>query len=674
MPNSMNMKMKFIYTILLASVTLFSCKKIVEGINVDPNNLQDTDAQTMLTGVELSNVIVQEGELARRSGMWSGYFAGQLFQYNSYQLYNVIANDYNDTWNQVFAATIKNCRLMRTKALEVNNRRLAGVAQVIEAHAAGTALALWGDIPFSQVFNDQYPNPAFESQLRIYDSLQVLLDTAINNLNSSSFLSFAAQDIYYQGDPIKWRQAAFTLKARYYLQTRNYAQALLAAQSGISTAANSMVMTHIDNANGSNLYSQFMVDERPGFMNAANTYAVSIINPAGARYRGNSKTNETARYRYLYRSGTDINYNNVGGAFHRTTAFPLITYAENLLIQTEADYRLNGFTAGLNRLNTYRAWMNTGAHVSPTYAVAGTFRYDPYVAADFGTGGVENSNNPFVTYALTSNAAGVVAGPGASSITPANVTTIGYSAPVYRTPTGMKLTGNANGDSTTTNPNWAAEGTTTTVNADFSGITFNNTTRYVQYNITTAAGGSFAMQNISIPVTVTGAGTLFAAVAYSTDNWATHTYLTQNGNGGEQISSTAPLTVGLPNPVPLTSNRFSVRIIIWRKFASVGNFASANVGSSVFTISTLPPAASLTPDQALLREILEERYVSFFGQIEGFNDLRRTQKEPLVRVPVLPNAGTEFPQRFLYPQVEIDRNTSTPSPIPGLFVRTPINQ
>lgn len=667
------MKNKITLLFVLLSLFFFSCRKLVDGINTDPNNPQDATAATMLTGVQLSNVIVQEGELARRSGMWSGYFSGQLFQYNSYQLYNVIANDYNDTWGQVFAATIKNCRLMKEKSFAVNNLRLAGVAQVIEAHAAGTALALWGDIPYSQVFNENYPNPAYEPQAKVYDSLQVLLDNAISNLNSASFTSFAAQDIYYQGNNVKWIQAAYTLKARYYLQTKQYALALAAAQNGINTAANSMVMTHIDNANGSNLYSQFMVDERPGFMTAAGTYAVSIINPAGSKYRGNSKTNETARYRYLYRSGTDINYNNVGGAFHRTTPFPLITYAENLLILAEADYRLNGFTAGLNRLNTYRAWLNTGAHVSSTYAVAGTFRYDPYVAADFNTGGVENSNNPFVTYPFTTNAAGVVAGPGAASITPANVTTTGFSAPVFRG-LGMKLTGNANGDSTTTNPNWAGEGTATTVNTTFSGITFNNTTRYVQFDITTATGSTFAMQSISLPVTVTGAGTLNAAVAYSTDNWATFTYLTPSGSAGEAISSTQSLSVGLPAAVPLTNNRFSVRLIIWRKFASAGNFASANVGGTFFTLSTIPPASSLTPDQALLREILEERYVSFFGQIEGFNDLRRTQNETLVRVPVMPNTGTEFPQRFLYPQSEIDRNSSTPNPIPGIFVRTPVNQ
>jgi starch-binding outer membrane protein, SusD/RagB family len=667
------MKNSISLLILLVSLSFFSCKKLVEGINIDPNNPQDATAATMLTGVQLSNVIVQEGELARRAGMWSGYFSGQLFQYNSYQQYNVIANDYNDTWSQVFAATIKNCRLMRQKSLEINNRRLAGVAQVIEAHAAGTALALWGDIPYSQVYNEKFPNPAYEPQLRLYDSLQVLLDSAINNLNSTFFIDFAAQDIIYQGSNLKWIQAAYTLKARYYMHTKSYSLALTAAQNGINTAANSMVMTHIDNANGSNLYSQFLVDERPGFMTAANTYAASIINPAGARYRGNSKTNETARYRYLYRSGTDINYNNIGGAFFRTTAFPLISFAENQLILSEADYRINGFTAGLARLNTYRAWLNTGANLTTQYAVAGTYRYDPYVAADFGSGGIENSNNPFVNYPLNTNATGTVAGPGAASITAANITTTGFSTPVYRG-IGMRLVGNATGDSTTTNPNWAGEGTATTVNANFTGITFNSTTRYLQYNVTTTVGSNFAMQNISIPITINGAGTLHAAAAYSTDNWATFTYLTPSGNAGEALSSTTSLTVGLPGAIPLTSNRFSVRIIIWRKFATVGNFATANIGSSFFTLSTVPPAPSVTADQALLREILEERYVNFFGQIEGFNDLRRTQNELSVRVPVAPNTGTQFPQRFLYPQSEVDRNTSTPSPIPQIFVRTPANQ
>jgi hypothetical protein len=85
-------------------------------------------------------------------------------------------------------------------------------------------------------------------------------------------------------------------------------------------------------------------------------------------------------------------------------------------------------------------------------------------------------------------------------------------------------------------------------------------------------------------------------------------------------------------------------------------------------------ANPLTNVRALLREIMEERYVNFIGQIEGFNDLRRVFKETDIRVPVPLNFGTQFPQRFLYPQVEIDVNPSTPNPIPALFNPTPVNR
>ncbi len=82
----------------------------------------------------------------------------------------------------------------------------------------------------------------------------------------------------------------------------------------------------------------------------------------------------------------------------------------------------------------------------------------------------------------------------------------------------------------------------------------------------------------------------------------------------------------------------------------------------------------INADDALLREILEERYITLFGQIESFNDTRRTEDESTVRVPIVPNTGNVLPQRFIYPQSEIDRNSNTPNPIPDFFDETPINQ
>ena len=81
-------------------------------------------------------------------------------------------------------------------------------------------------------------------------------------------------------------------------------------------------------------------------------------------------------------------------------------------------------------------------------------------------------------------------------------------------------------------------------------------------------------------------------------------------------------------------------------------------------------AVGKTVEEALLYEILEEKYASLVGQIEVFNDLRRTDNF----LGLTPVQGNAFPERFLVPQVEIDENVNVPNPIPGLFDPTPVNQ
>jgi hypothetical protein len=49
-------------------------------------------------------------------------------------------------------------------------------------------------------------------------------------------------------------------------------------------------------------------------------------------------------------------------------------------------------------------------------------------------------------------------------------------------------------------------------------------------------------------------------------------------------------------------------------------------------------------------------------------------KETDIRVPLAPTVGNQLPARFLYPQSEVDRNSSVPTPIPSIFVPTPVNQ
>lgn len=60
--------------------------------------------------------------------------------------------------------------------------------------------------------------------------------------------------------------------------------------------------------------------------------------------------------------------------------------------------------------------------------------------------------------------------------------------------------------------------------------------------------------------------------------------------------------------------------------------------------------------EALLNEILVEKYASLFGQIETFCDLRRTKNA--IGIPY--NTGDKLPERFLFPQSEINSNSKVP--------------
>lgn len=73
----------------------------------------------------------------------------------------------------------------------------------------------------------------------------------------------------------------------------------------------------------------------------------------------------------------------------------------------------------------------------------------------------------------------------------------------------------------------------------------------------------------------------------------------------------------------------------------------------------------------LLMEILEEKYISLIGSLEVFSDVRRTDNA--LGVPIKGTNATDIPQRFLYPQVEINSNESFPGLV-DLYTPTAVNQ
>ena len=312
----------------------------------------------------LADALVHEAESARLSAMWTAQFTGVERQYVSLDQYDVTAGSFDDIWDTSYYGIITQARLTGVSAAATGLFRLQGVTQILEAHIVGTLTSLFGDIPLREAADrNQFPNPSFDPQLQVYDDLQKLLDQANENLGKSGGIP-AAQDIFFAGNASKWQATANTLKARYYLQTKNYEAARTAAAAGISESANDFAVPHKPAIGGAqNVYFQFLVQQRQGYLSATDSYAAQLLDSARVGKPNNHNsvfTNESKRFAYYFTKAsgpdkTDYGIQEGKGFSAEGESFPLVTYSENQLIIAEASARLGDNDGALQALNLHRA-------------------------------------------------------------------------------------------------------------------------------------------------------------------------------------------------------------------------------------------------------------------------------------------------------------------------------
>lgn len=385
----MIMKKIFLFCFLIYFGT--SCTKVYDGQNVDPNNPTDVNAETLLKGIELANVSVQVSHIQRITGMWMGQYKGLILLYKGLGEYSISGEESNDTWQYVYQSIAKQAAVIREKL--PGNKSYSGITRIIEANALGTAAAIYGDVPFSERTNDDYPVPQFDKQMDVYAGVQTLLDEAIANLAPVSASAVISNDLFFNGKSTSWIKVAYTLKARYYMETREYQKAYDAALLGISST--SLSWKFIPPATvpdgDFNLLNTF-VDQRGGYMSTTGAYLHDNLLKAGQTgNRNNAKTNEDARLKYYAIDPNSADANK--GVARKDAPMPLTTYEENLLTLAEAGLRTQGFATGLTNLNKLRAVLRSNLGLSGAPPTGGTIQYDDYVAADFDPGGMENTDN-----------------------------------------------------------------------------------------------------------------------------------------------------------------------------------------------------------------------------------------------------------------------------------------
>lgn len=394
-------KTSLIITIFFSTL---ACQDIVDDINdKNPNTVNTVSGEVLFTGIQLADVASQNGFLSLAAGVSAGYYVG-ADRLNAMQNYEYVNTDSNTPWSNVYQGVVKQSRELRSGIPIANLDFFYGASRVLEAHAVGTTTNLFGSVPFNEAGNNDIPTPAYDGQLTVYTGLQNLLDEAISNLQSAKTTGGISEDIFFNGDASKWTKTAYTLKARFYLDVGNYADALEAAKKGISSASETMKYSPPNTLGADNnlLFEVITGSTSGGAIASEGSFLVGLIK-TGTSSRNNTKTNETDRFAYYYTINdsdtpddttddiTEINESDTGIAA-ANEPMNQISLQENLLIWAETLIRTDAsnFGEALGKLNEHRMNLREGEYFAVNSEGSGM--YADYLETDFMSNGIENSD------------------------------------------------------------------------------------------------------------------------------------------------------------------------------------------------------------------------------------------------------------------------------------------
>ena len=207
----------------LLSLSTLSCRKDLMKLNENPNG---SNPSTVNPNLVLSTVLTQAGMEIVTLGYQD--MAG-VMQHTQKDGWTSAHNEYDwsgsNSWTAYYDI-LRNNQLVYDRAVTLNNEMQQGVSLVMKSMMFGLITDLWGDAPYTQALKGELGGtentmPVYDPQEVIYNGILADLDKA-NDLLSKPKSEYPnpidAADVYYKGDPTKWRKMANSLALRYYMR------------------------------------------------------------------------------------------------------------------------------------------------------------------------------------------------------------------------------------------------------------------------------------------------------------------------------------------------------------------------------------------------------------------------------------------------------------------------
>ncbi len=255
-------KIKYIAVGLLASsmVLSTSCEKFLDQ-NKDPDRILVAPIAQVLTSATVNVGFTGGSDIHRFTSLIMQQNAGRQagVQTSSFETYLIQPTDQGNLWSSLHAGTLADLEFIIQNS--AGSPWYTGIARILKAYTYSLIVDTWGDVPFDEGL--QSPNnfaPKVDDDATIYPKLIALLDQGIADLNqASSVLVPAANETIYQGNRVRYRKFANTLKLRLLLQQSE-------SNPGVAAALNA----HINAVGPTGFFESNADNFQMAFVNAAN--------------------------------------------------------------------------------------------------------------------------------------------------------------------------------------------------------------------------------------------------------------------------------------------------------------------------------------------------------------------------------------------------------------------
>lgn len=244
---------KFIY-IFFTILALASCSDF-DNLNDDPKNPIKVPAEPLFTNATrdlvdlMCAVNVNTNVFKLYSQYWSQCTYPNESQYNMVTrrnpdnwwttLYRDVLKDYNEA-----AKILGEESAVGVEAQGVKKNKLA-ILTTMEVYAYSILVDTFGDVPYSQAFDEKNILPKYDKAVDVYNSIIDKLDKAIADYNLSYKAFDSKADLVYEGDVSKWLKFAYSLKLRLAIRIAD-ANSTKAATM-IADAATKVMLSNDDN-------------------------------------------------------------------------------------------------------------------------------------------------------------------------------------------------------------------------------------------------------------------------------------------------------------------------------------------------------------------------------------------------------------------------------------------